>query len=434
MSSAENLNEISSVGELDDLDDYSLMGVLDKLDYEDLLNLAMLSSRVRHLVVDFYISKYGWNDQLIYIHITESGGVIYFGVRPKTFLAKKYDQMLFVLRYFGHIFTRLGIFITSMDYVNEIQFLINTHCSAASQELQITEPYVAIPRSVNIRFENVTSVALFAFPINVAKFLRLDTAFPQMRKLNFNCELDLNHHFPHLTEITFQHNSFEWDVSEFVRLNPQLHSVDSPIFNNSMFFSSINELPNLENLWLAKLPLKRYNNRNSFETVQFKNVKNFTLTLYDYDDDSTWNELSSQMLEAIQFENLSSFTVYTNNYYTLEPLEALVGMVAKNALLQNVIFDSKISTFQLSRMVASLKQLKDVTFAWWEPRQPFHTWNRFLQDLIESNHKLEKITVKLPLYSQIDFESSSMIVPSGWSYIKTIGLKSHAVACFERNI
>lgn len=415
------------------MDDNRLRGILDMLHYDDLLNLAMLSPHVRFLFAQFYVSKYRWNEHLIDIYTTQNRAYIYSdGIESRTNIAKNYDQVLFVLRYFGHTFTRLSISISSIKYVEEIQFLINTHCSAASQEMALSQPYFAFARNMNIRFENVTSVTIN----NASKAdepLQLDTAFPQMRKLTFNCHLNLNHHFPHLTEIMFEHNSYGLDLSEFVRLNPQLNSVQSAIFNNSMFLATINGLPNLQSLSFAILPKENYKNHNSFETVQFNNVKHFTVDLRHYNSDLDWNGLLGQLLEAMQFNDLNSFSVYLNNYYHPEAAEFLIGMVGKYTALQNVIFDAEISIDQMSQMIAPLQRLKDFTFTLWESAQTADKWDRFIEQDIASNPELEKLNVKLPSHSRVYSESISNFVPLGWSHTQTLAIQNAELVCFERN-
>lgn len=214
-----------------------------------------------------------------------------------------------------------------------------------------------------------------------------------------------------------------------------LHSIRSPIFNNPMFLISVNELPNLQNLCLSILlhPLKTHYDGRSFETIQFKNVKNFTLNLYEHHSDFYWNDLSSQLLEAIEFESLNSFSVYTNNYFNFKVSDFLVEMVRKNELLQNVIFDSKISILQLSTMVASLRELKEITFNWWDPSETLDTWNRFFHQVIVSHQKLEKLAVKLTPHNPIDYQSLSRAVPSDWGQTQIIVIKNSTIVCFERN-
>lgn len=415
------MGEWNNLGELDALDDYSLMGILDKLEYEDLFNLAMLSPHVQQLFADYYVAKYNWNTSEVFLKVTHKDALLY--IKGLYFYnGRNYTQTMFILRNFGHIFTHIKIRLDSIKLVEPVQFLINKYCSNATQEIEISGEY---NDNTQILFELATNVTIM---MHASKNFRLDTAFPQMRKLKFDCELDLSHHHPHLTEIVFKHYKYTWDLSEFVRLNPQLQTVQSLLFNNSMFLASLSELPNLENLNLGLVRHQYYLWNDDFPVARFKSVKNFALNMHIREKQVIESDAYVRILATIQFDRLESFSLTSNN---VNPNDFLIGMIGENTALQKLTIDADLTFDQLCVMITSLADLKDLTITW--RKQSTHgTWNRFLEHIVTSNHSLDKFSIYIPWHFEIDTSDLVDLIPFGWNLTEIVDIQNDALFCLQR--
>lgn len=266
---------------------------------------------------------------------------------------------------------------------------------------------------MQLLFEHVTNVTITGRPFSPNHPFRFDAAFPQMRKLTFECELDLNHHYPHLTAIVFKHYEYNSDLAEFVRLNPQLRTIKSPVFNNSMFLASISELPNLENLYLEFLPLQDFPRNSDFPIARFKHVKNFYLNVHTRGSGNIWNDEFGRVLATVQFERLESFSFISSNQ---DPVEYfLIGMVANHTALQKLTIDAEITLDQSLEIFASLAELKELTITWHE-RSSYGTWNRILAHVVTSNHTLERFTMHMSYHDSVSAPYLLQFVPDGWRF------------------
>lgn len=240
-----NLSNSTYLGELDD---FSLMGIFDRLHVGDLSKLAAMNPRFRQLIIDHYIiGEQRLHECDICIDLDEQISMSSkVSDVSKVYMSENLEEILSILQNFGGIFKKLNIFIDQHGYkhVEEVQQAINKYCSSASQEVRLVVDYAdknsTLGDNVNVSFLNATDITLLRFAGVGVGPIRLDTAFPRMQKITTNSEIDLNHHYQHLNEAKFVSFHLLSDISkllQFFRLNSQLLTIESPLFNQDTFLN-----------------------------------------------------------------------------------------------------------------------------------------------------------------------------------------------------
>lgn len=364
---SEDLSKSRNSTNLESLDDFSLMSILDMLDLRDLFKLATLTQRFRKLIVYYYIiRKYRLHTSEICLSL-EYEFSMYYKCSGNYYLPIVTDcngDVMLVSRYFGHLFSHVRLL------------------------------------NVNILFESAAAIHLENIFPQENNSLRLDTAFPHMKKLAIDREGDLKYHHPHLAELKFPscwRIDSEPALFDFLRLNPQIRSVELPILDSIDYLKTLNELlPSLETLSIVLLPSFRYS-IVSYETVRFKQVKHFEMIgdIFDRVDLST--EAIRQLITSIQFDHLESFSITGQ---TLDARDMIIELILNNLGLQSITINSEFSFEQMSRLAASLRELKDVSIVW-NKETPPDLLNRILEHVGDSNNTIEKCTVRIDHFKKL---------------------------------
>lgn len=377
---------------LDTLDDFSLLSVLDEVKMVDLINLAAMNNRFSQLIADHIITfKYLSAEREVFIEADNHLSMWYREDKTSLpFITNTTEEVFSALQYFGHLFKHLhiNIHLSGRNYVNRLQFLINKHCSDAFQQIQLSHVTV---NDMNLSFNNASVVRIDVESRNSGFILPLDKTFPRLKSLRINSEIHINQHFPHLEKISLglydQHQLWVKPnlqlVFNFMRSNPQLRSFQSEIPNDATFLTALDAfLPNLEELSVTLL-LEFLYDVESWPIARLRNVRHFTLKT----DMSPWTH--SPMLESIQFDHLESFHV---TYFYEPQIDFVIGLIVNNTALKNVVVNSELSFQQLTRLITSLEELKELTIAWDAPPRGVVIKN-FLDHVIASNHKLAKLSI-----------------------------------------
>lgn len=436
--------EANSLSHLDGLDDYSLMQILDMLELIDLANVATLSTRCQQLIVDHYIKvKYRWHEKKILLHIQSMLTMEYRKAEfVHTRIATDYDEVLIILKAFGHIFKDIDIQIISSGYkyVEEIQSFVNAHCSNAVQKIDIFNHHIYTANdgfpTVNMSFANATDIRITTNDYFPNDPFRLDKAFPQMQKLQVGCSIDLHHHYPHLTNVMFYILYMEGrqagynprDLPTFLRLNPQLSRIESPAYNISSYLPNLSELPNLQSLSLRLLPRIAYGFAPQ-PITRFRHVKDFSVQVDSYGEAHNGEELQKEILASIQFDQLESFSVKS---YNPANLNFLIETIVKNTALRTVEINAVFTFEQLATLVASLPQLNELNIIW-KGESSGLVLNEFLEYIGANNHSLHNINVDFNKYKGLRFENLLRFIPSGWSYSQTIAHQSNLLQLKSSN-
>lgn len=252
-----------------------------------------------------------------------------------------------------------------------------------------------------------------------------------MEVLNIDRQRDLNQHYPHLTTVRFPllyGYSDVSDLSEFVRLNPQLRNMDTPIYNNVTYLTSLSDsLPNLDSLSLGALLSEEY----KFDAVpiaRFKHVKMFSLNVNLYANARLWTSALRKILASIQFDQLESFSLHPTRP---ESINFLIELIVRNAALRSVTVESELTFDQLSALITPLPVLKELTIDW-QKASTLGVVRRFLEYVIESNHSLKKFTVRLSQYDRLIYSDLVDFIPSGWDYNETNAVQNRKQVDIER--
>lgn len=344
-----------------------------------------------------------------------------------------YDQeILFFLQRFGHIFTDLKIKVSVDGYkqIEQIQAGINKYCTNAIQEIIVyREEKHKGAMDKNISFVHVKKVTVYN--LGIVKTIRLDQAFPLMEVLNIDRQRDLDQHYPHLTTIKFplQYGySDVSDLSDFVRLNPQLRNFDSPIYNNATYLTSLSDmLHNLESLSLGALLSEEYT-FDAFPIARFKRVKSFSLNVNLYANARLWTSALRQILASIQFDQLESFSLHPTRP---QSIDFLIGLIVRNTALRSVVVESELTFDQLTALVTSLPVLKELTVDW-QKASTLGVLREILEHVIRSNHNLETFTVRLSQYDQLTFADVAELIPHGWSCNEASAMENNKLIHIER--
>lgn len=404
---------------LEQLDDFSLLSIFDQLPLLDLVKLATLSPRFEQLISHHYIiGKYHIQTRKVTLTISHDVSMTFNSddLNVVTTLAHNHDETRFVLQHFGHIFHYLDINVFEYGYAftANISHLINTYCARAHQELRLKR---GIDRDdVSILLANVTKVEIThtSGTTNKDNF-RLDLAFPQMKSLDISRQMDLDHNYSHLTEFILRASDYQSNIdyyTKFMQFNPQLHTIQLPLFNDGTFLPTINELyPRLESFALEVLN-EQYIGHDAIEITRFSNVKKFSIELYIHGE-SVWTNELREIIASIRFERLESFAVIT---YVRDSIDFLIEWIVGNTALETVTLVGREMNFeQLTALITPLTKLKVLTMVW-TFESTLGVLNRFLAHNIAINGTLENINVEVNQNGQFSYEDMVGMVPRGWNY------------------
>lgn len=402
---------------LESLDDYSLLSILDWVSLRDLLNIASLNARFQQLGSHHYlIGKYRLHESELSLSADDDDVSICFNcieTGEVLTLARDYSETMVALRDFGKMFTHLKINIQDdgFDYAEAILHSVNKYCAEAYQEIELDRG--AGSKTVNIPSINATSVKIIRISdTNDVEQFRSDLAFPRMKKMDISSNIDINHYYPHLIEFAYQpiaYESFDY-LSDFMRLNPQLHRIYLPFLRYGSHLTTMNELlPSLESLEF-RVGNAEYGDSNAVETIRFKNVRAFTLEL-GIKTGRYWTDQLQQMLSSIQFDQLESFDV-TNHH--IDAIDFLIEWIVANRALATVSLTYRELSFQqLSALIAPLTKLKVLTITW-AHRSTLDELNAALTDGVTMNSVLEQINIEIFEYRRDWRQIICENVPHGW--------------------
>lgn len=422
---------------MDNLDDFSLMGIFDWLELRDLLKLSTLRTRFQQLIEVHYIRpKYHLHDRWFFINVGDKVRMEYNKDRYDSVIADELPEILSILQSSGHIlkFVQIENFPIGHRHLAELQQSINKYCAKAFQHARLVVDHntdFLLGMHVNISFTNAKSINLARYVDDIDP-IRLDKAFPRMQKLTVINELDLNHHYPYLTETIFNTVGVLRNMStllEFMRLNPQLSHIELPIWNDAAYLETSSEL--LSNLYSLTLTIhSRAYTINALSVARFKSVKKMLVKTDRYVSPHNWNQENlHQLLASLQFDHLESFTVASTHPNSQD---FIIQLIVRNTELRSVLINSDMSFDQLSRLIEPLPELKELTVACSELLTCV-TINRFLEYAIASNHALAKFTILFPHHSDMTKRDLLEFIPRGWSYGEGLASENRRVFQLERS-
>lgn len=339
-----------------------MLTVLDWLDLDDVLNVAEVAPRQQETIAKYYLqSKYKFNSTEISITVGNDTHMVH---AEHGRFANGPDRVLFVLRVFGHIIGKLKINFhpNSQITMKTLSRYINQYCSKAEQEIVLIRPIVK--HDWDFYFNDADQVTMH-WSMLYKNDKSWSNSFPAMEKLNIINPLSLNvlnYNFPRLTSFALRSRtdlSESPDLNAFLRLNPQLRTIEIPICRDQKFLHYINEkLPQLTTLIIGKTSVALLPPQN---IVHFKHVQHFSWTIPKLSTGS-WDYMLPLRFEAMSFENLKSITLDAE---MPSAVSAHIRHIARNKSLQKVeIVGSELIYDDFKAIVESLQQLRELSIEW----------------------------------------------------------------------
>lgn len=392
------------------------MVIFDKLTLKDLINMSTLNARFQQIVsLHYVLGKYDLGHVPITIILDDTVSMVDHS--GQTFAAG-YKQTVWVLQQFGHHFgfiqVRYGAF--GSDESHQITHHIHTHCPDALRDIVIAGLQGDRLENWPVRFERVRCLTITDVP--VSESLRLDRVFPRLEQLVLKHVADikfLRRHFPSLlgASIRFAPNiNASADLLQFIRLNPQIQALGTPLLPDSAYLASVNAmLPHLQSLALF---IQTGAELTAIARVHFERVQNFAVFVHDADDAKM---VVHHILPALHFDRLEQCeisaeidgggdddqpirfpatptnatdasddvsTATDESPELTEPLgntvDELVELVARNKRLKNVTINRTALTYgQLTYLVRSLPALDELRIDW-NQLPSLYEIRRFLMD------------------------------------------------------
>lgn len=293
----------STSPQLQQLNDKCLLNIFKHLDLNDVLNVAYISTRFRHLVIEHYLIP------VFRIHTK----TIHLSARRNEFkmehtvIIKRSISVLRFLRCFGHLITDLK-FSEFTFYIRKIAIEINNYirkyCSGTLAKLELIHASTRLAIGKKNIFPRVTILKAQFFRESAE--VTIDRIYPALKELSFSFFKPMPSSvavlYPHLKRFNL-HNSGneEWKDGEvglrhFLRVNPQLLELN--LYRELSF-----DLLKFISLTLTKLEyLSITYNKNLFQVnegiVHFDRVKSFKICVYEkisyaYEVPMTFNQLEA---------------------------------------------------------------------------------------------------------------------------------------------
>lgn len=192
-----------------------------------------------------------------------------------------------VLKYFGHLIVHLELDFPSTDnQIEEIEELVNLHCSNTLTELIVRADNGDIFRSMTRPFQKVENIRLKKHIKNLCnKLLNFSDLFPSLRRLNFvyvkvsdtRC---IEQIFPNLEHLQIDVNHFETSeyftepvLERFMQKNRHIRSLTLQLVTPSVLKLVAENLPELEYLEVQHY----YETNDTNNSIHFGKVKRFVM-------------------------------------------------------------------------------------------------------------------------------------------------------------
>lgn len=391
------------------MDGFTLLTVLDWLDLDDILNMAEVDPRQQETITKYYLlTKYKLNTTEISITVGNDTHMVH---TDHGRFANGPDRVLFVLRVFGHIFGKLKINIHTNSQISMkmLSQHINQYCSNAEQEIVLIRSIAK--HDSEFSFNDAEKVTLHWTMLYKNDNL-WSNSFPAMEQLNIINPLSLTvlkYNFPHLTRFALRSRtdlSETPDLEAFIRLNPQLRSIEIPICRDQKLLHYINEmLPRLETLIIGKTSVALLPPQ---DVVHFKNVHHFSWTIPKLSTGS-WDYMLTHRFESMWFENLKSITL---NAEMPGAVSAHIRHIVRNKSLRKVqIVSCELIYGDLKAIVESLQELRELTIEW-ERIRTLGVVRRLLTEMTHLN------TVNIGFVDGVDIAAENIlgVIPSIWQW------------------
>lgn len=276
------------------------------------------------------------------------------------------SRVFYILKEFGHLINRLHVTLITESYEisNELAYYVNRYCPMAILKVTFHQGY-SIP---DVPFINASSVvllppasldALATHQTQTKKSIDLNQIFPRMQRLKVTTidAFTLNRQFSHLIDFEFQSIFDDTEnLTEIMRLNPQIHHFNPVIFWNLAHLTKVNEmLPKLKSLYL-KFPADATAQMSLTKNpVYFKNVQRFSLDLLRLAAHEIDENLQNCLM-AIDFERLKVFKLISMH---VSSIDFQLQLIIKNKELHTVEIEHlQLTSTKMLQITMELRKLQ----------------------------------------------------------------------------
>lgn len=396
-----------------------------------LIELAAENDRFAEIILNhIFIGKYKLHEKEISVNVGRS---IYLGYdtpeRQAIPITFRYEQTLWALEHFGHIFKRLNYQFGHFGsvYTTEIISYADKYCSHAQKTVTIFNVDNEAITNWDYQFDNTTTHVTIS-GTTITEPIQLDRFFPHMQQLTIHYPNEsmtsiLLQFFPRLTKFSINAVFRVEDndnVREFIRLNPQLTQFETSIHNEEEFMIYVNKmLPNLHALTVDN-EIRSYSFDANREIIYFKNVKEFSLRLSSsHQHIRKFHEVGVRF----GFDQLESFTLKTTEF---ADVKELIPLIVANKGLNTVETNLVMDHSQLLGLVHALPLLETLTIHW----ERYYTVEGMRMLLLE-NHRLNRVNVRIHS-NRVKAVELKKIAPANWSVVEEKVLQWITVVSFIR--
>lgn len=403
--------------ELEKLDDKTLIDTFNRFTPDDLIWVAEQSQRFAAIILDHYIiGKYNLHEKEISVIV---GRTIYLAFdtleRQAIPITTRYDQTLWTLQHFGHIFKHLSYQFGRFGNANsqEIINYVDKYCPLAPKTVTIFDVDSQTLPVWDYSFDHTTTHVTIS-GTTIDEPIELNRFFPHMQQLTIHYPKEsitaiLLHRFPELT--TFSINAMfrvedNANFYEFIRLNPQIRQFSTSMHNNETFMAFVNEmLPHLQSLSVRN-EIRSYSFDANREIIHFKNVTKFALTL-----SSSHQHIRKFRDVGVRFafDQLESFKLTTTEF---TDAKELIPIIVANKGLKIVETNMVLEYSELVGLVEALPALQVLTIHW----ERYNTIGEMRMFLLE-NHALNRVNVRIHS-NRVITEDLKRMTPVNWSVVE----------------
>lgn len=390
-----------------DLDDYSLLGVFDHLDFTELVDMADLDPRLNEIIRYHYmIPKYRINQLAIRFDDCEGTHI-----SESSLVIYNVAHILTFLRNFGDLITDLtfhnynNLFL--IEHATEISRHIEKYCSKTLSQFSLINPNYQLISNTQTIFKRV--IRLQIWQCNNLDDFQLSQKYPMVEYLYLNTKADLN--------------SLGSLAQSYRRLQ-HLELISYKPLNGGSAVKDLFKLnPQIRHLALRTI--------SDMEMIHFinDNLRQLEKLEIIYS-----NELNTNISSRVHFENVTDFTLFehfTNlrrddeSPFTFDHLESLEitsteftrsvqNLIEQNQKIRKLSVILKLITDDLTRVVSAISSLPDL-------EELVIKWavgsgiGDLLRQIEDNQSKLKKITLMVRIGS--DSDSILAEVTANWELI-----------------
>lgn len=415
-----SITELTAELRLDDMDNYSLMRFFNRLQFDELLNLAEINARFRHLIGHYMLAKYSIHKKILRLRNVENAAITNTAIN-----IGKCATALRFLRHFGHLITKLEYTNKQHNFIEnlEINHSIQRFCARTLVEIKLSSVQCYLIGDVNNTFEKVTNVDFSSdsFPRDN---LQLHRIYPRMERLNFSIPnpmtitmTSLAQTYSNLKHLEFYEYDGDSHLRRIIRANLQLRSLKLNMCPTIELLRFLDEnLPHLESL---AVPCCEFGANSS---VFMKNVKKFMVTINGLETDSV-------SPFPVTFNQLESLDLWITTTIANVPIKLIEQNIGIKVLSLQWIESIETYSHVIDTFVKPLAELNDLHITWSNSINVTETLHLF-----DQINQLKVKTITFIMTNRTFCDDLIKLKPNQWQFSDEQSTSSVKYITFVRNV